>query len=77
MRAHATPSHRRVVCVLTQVKGAKTGQPACVGGLYYDGTAIDIRASMDLAGVVFEFRDTAWEEKSFEIGARRRWSTAV
>ena len=70
MRAHATPSHRRVVCVLTQVKGAKTGQPACVGGLYYDGTAIDIRASMDLAGVVFEFRDTAWEEKSFEIERR-------
>ena len=53
MRAHATPSHRRVVCVLTQVEGAETGQPACAGALYYDGTAIDIRASMDLAGVVF------------------------
>ena len=70
MRAHATPSHRRVVCVFTQVKGAKTGQPACAGALYYDGTAIDVRASMDLAGVFFEFRDTAWEEKSFEIERR-------
>ena len=69
-RAHATPSHRRVVCVTANIRGLETQEPVCTSALYYDGTAIDIQASMDMAGVVFAFRDTNWQESSFEIERR-------
>jgi len=35
--------------------------------MYYDGSAIDVAASLDSSGVTFAFRDTSWEEASFEM----------
>jgi hypothetical protein len=69
-RARATPSHRRVVCVLANINGVANPSYSCAGAMFYDGTAIDFTTSMDMAGVLFSFRDTAWEEKSFEIERR-------
>ena len=70
-RAHATPNSRRVVCVMLDVHDSSGGDArapySCTGALYYDGGAIEVRAKMDLTGVAFEFRDTAWHESSFEI----------
>ena len=65
--ARTAPGARRVVCVTTRVKGETPRQPACTSTLYYDGTAIDVKPSMDIAGVTFSFRDTAWDETAFEI----------
>jgi len=65
--ARTAPGARRVVCVTTRVKGETPRQPACTSTLYYDGTAIDVQPSMDIAGVTFSFRDTAWDETAFEI----------
>jgi len=65
--ARAAPGTRRVVCVTNRFKGKSELPPACVTSLYYDGTAIDVEPSMDLMGVRFSFRDTAWDETAFEI----------
>ena len=74
-RAHATPNSRRVVCVMLDVHNSSGGDArapySCTGALYYDGGAIEVRAKMDLTGVAFEFRDTAWNESSFEILRRK------
>ena len=40
---------------------------ACRTGLYYDSSAIDVLATLDMSGVIFTFRDTAWEETGYEI----------
>ena len=65
-RAMATPVNRRVVCVFAHNKGV-AGSYECAGMMYYDGSVIDLRPSMDMAGVIFAFRDTSWAETSFEI----------
>ena len=68
-RARATPSARRVVCLTADFQ---SGTPAisdvfCTGSIYYDGSAIDLWADLDNSGVFFAFRDTHWEETSFEV----------
>ena len=68
-RARATPSARRVVCLTADFQ---SGTPAisdvfCTGSMYYDGSAIDLWADLDNSGVFFAFRDTHWEETSFEV----------
>ena len=70
-RARATPASRRVVCISTNEKGVNVKPYMCTGGMYYDGTTIDTLVSMDMAGVTFSFRDTAWDERGFEIERRR------
>jgi len=69
-RAHATPASRRVVCasaVLSSKPVSSYSDYFCTAALYYDGTAIDVAATLALTGVVFTFRDTSWEEGSFEV----------
>jgi len=65
--ARAAPSSRRVVCVTMRRSGADEPETSCATSLYYDGTPMDIRAIMDIEGVKFIFRDTAWDENGFEI----------
>ena len=77
-RALATPASRRVVCsVAVTQNGDESSRTnyVCATGMYYDGSAIDITMKMDLSGVNFAFRDTSWNENSFEI-LRRTASTS-
>ena len=39
----------------------------CRGGMWQDGTPVDIRPYLDMDGIKFHFVDTAAGEKSFEI----------
>lgn len=71
LRARARPGSRRVVCLSMVRVGARSTSFACAGGLFYDGTAIDVKASMDMTGVTFAFRDTSWAENGFEIERKR------
>jgi len=69
-RAHATPSSRRVVCtsaVIINKSPSTYSNYFCTAAMYYDGSAIDVFAALDTAGVTFTFRDTSWEEASFEM----------
>ena len=73
-RAQAAPSSRRVVCASLHRGGDDAGKAterACVGAMYYDGSAIDVEAVLDFSGVAFKYRDTASGEDSFEILRRR------
>ena len=63
--ARSSPATRRVFCVLATISGVTSS--SCGASMYYDGAAIDVKASMDMAGVMFSFRDTAWDEVGFEI----------
>lgn len=78
-RAHATPSSRRVVCasVATQKGGLKPHSDYfCTSAMYYDGSAIDVDATLGMSGVTFSFRDTAVGESSFEM-LRRPFDATV
>ena len=69
-RAYTTPSSRRVVCVSAILESQSTSTYsnfACTNAMYYDSSAVDVAAIMSTSGVSFTFRDTAWEELSFEI----------
>jgi len=65
-RAHATPSSRRVVCASAIINNAAS-EYYCTAAMYYDGSAIDVSATLDMSGVSFTYRDTSWEENSFEV----------
>ena len=65
--ARALPSQRRVVCVTMRGSGALEPESSCATSLFYDGTPMDIQARMEIEGVKFYFRDTAWDESGFEI----------
>ena len=70
IRAHATPASRRVVCtsaVIASEDASTYSDLFCTAAMYYDGSAIDVAASLDSSGVTFAFRDTSWEEASFEM----------
>jgi len=78
-RAHTTPSSRRVLCasVATQTEGLKLQSDfSCTSAMYYDGSAIDVAASLGMSGVTFSFRDTAVGESSFEM-LRRPYGATV
>ena len=69
-RAHATPASRRVVCASAVIatKNEETYLDYfCTAAMYYDGAAIDVSAKLDTSGVTFTYRDTSWEESSFEM----------
>ena len=69
-RAHATPSSRRVICTsaIIDTKDVATySDYFCAAAMYYDGSAIDVAAILDTSGVTFTYRDTSWEESSFEM----------
>ena len=69
-RAHATPSSRRVVCasaVISDKASSTYSDSFCTAAMYYDGSAVDVLALLDPTGVTFTFRDTSWEEISFEV----------
>ena len=65
--ARAAPSQRRIVCVTMRRSGVLTPEISCATSLFYDGTPMDIQARMEIEGVKFYFRDTAWDENGFEI----------
>ena len=68
-RAHATPSSRRVVCASVAIQNdvESSSEFFCASAMYYDGSAIDVAATLDMSGVSFSFRDTAIGESSFEM----------
>ena len=69
-RAHATPASRRVVCAsaVISTKSEDTySDYFCTAAMYYDGAAIDVSGKLDTSGVTFTYRDTSWEESSFEM----------
>jgi hypothetical protein len=69
-RAHATPASRRVVCAsaVISTKSEETySDYFCTAAMYYDGSAIDVSGKLDTSGVTFTYRDTSWEESSFEM----------
>jgi hypothetical protein len=69
-RAHATPASRRVVCasaVIAKKSENTYSDYFCTAAMYYDGAAIDVSAMLDTSGVTFSYRDTSWEESSFEM----------
>ena len=85
-RAHARPSSRRVVCAIAVVAGQSSEQQTdtfCTPALYYDGAAIDVIATLGMSGVTFTYRDTSWQEKSFEMlrksvdGAASSYETVI
>ena len=41
--------------------------PPCVTGLFYNGAVIDLQGIPSRKGLSFSFRDTALNEKSFEV----------
>ena len=45
--------------------------PPCVTGLFYNGAVIDLQGIPSRKGLSFSFRDTALNEKSFEV---LRWT---
>ena len=70
IRAHATPASRRVVCASVVLAGQPLETHAetfCTAALYYDGSAIDVMATLGMSGVTFTYRDTSWQEVSFEM----------
>ena len=72
-RARAAPASRRFACVQNKQSHNTGGEHefACAGGMFYDGAAIDVRVSIEMVGVLFSFRDTAWSENAFEIERKR------
>ena len=65
-RAYARPSSRRIVCVEGRFE-TQNISVACAATMYYDGSAIDFNAALGESGVTFIFRDTAVDERAFEI----------
>ncbi len=65
-RAYARPSSRRIVCVEGRFE-TQNVSVTCAATMYYDGSAIDFNAALGESGVTFIFRDTAVDERAFEI----------
>lgn len=65
-RAYARPLSRRIVCVEGRF-ATHNVSVACAATMYYDGSAIDFNAALGESGVTFVFRDTAVDERAFEI----------
>ena len=72
-RARTAPASRRFACVQKKQPHNTESERefACAGGMFYDGAAIDVRISIEMVGVLFSFRDTAWSENAFEIERKR------
>ena len=70
LRQSAAPKARRIVClsgVISDALEETYSKFECGGGLYYDGSTIDVNGKLEPIGVTFSFRDTAWNEVGFEI----------
>ena len=62
------PQSRRIYCIVATFETMSTSDlPPCVTGLFYDGAVIDLQGIPSRKGLSFSFRDTALNEKSFEV----------
>ena len=76
-RIVATPQPRRVICANLVTSESKKDEYVCAVGMFYDGSVIDLQTTMDNSGVHFAFRDTSWEETSFEVIRQEAKSTSI
>ena len=63
------PQSRRIYCLIPSFSDGTSNDfvPPCVTGLFYNGAVIDLQGIPSRKGLSFSFRDTALNEKSFEV----------